>query len=142
MAEKKETSKKESAVKKPAEVKTVVNPVKKDKEVKAASPVKAVKASVKPDNSAAVNSAVKAEPAKKGAASSEVKKTEPKTAVKTHGMVRVTMIHGLGSCSKRQIRTAKALRLSRPGDVRELPDLPSTLGACKKLEHIVKVEKI
>ena len=58
------------------------------------------------------------------------------------GKIRVTMVHGLASCTKRQIRTAKALKLSRPGDTRELPNLPSTLGACKKLEHLVKVEII
>ena len=59
-----------------------------------------------------------------------------------NGKIRVTMIHGLASCTQRQIRTAKALKLSRPGDTRELPNLPSILGACKKLEHLVKVENI
>ncbi len=59
-----------------------------------------------------------------------------------NGKIRVTMIHGLAACTQRQIRTAKALKLSRPGDTRELPNLPSILGACKKLEHLVKVENI
>lgn len=73
----------------------------------------------------------------------EKKPVEKKTAkpVAT-GKVRVTMVHGLAGCTKRQIRTAKALKLARPGDTRELPNLPSTLGACKKLEHLVKVEII
>jgi large subunit ribosomal protein L30 len=61
---------------------------------------------------------------------------------KTVEKVRVTMIHGLGSCTKRQIATAKALGLSRPNDTRVLPNNPATLGACKKLEHLVKVEFI
>jgi ribosomal protein L30/L7E len=86
----------------------------------------------------------------------EAKKTETKKAVKTGAvkastaktdvgfvpMVRVTMVHGLGSCTKRQIAIAKALRLARPGDTRELPNTPATLGACKKLEHLLKVEPI
>ena len=71
-------------------------------------------------------------------------KTTEKKVVKpvANGKIRVTMVHGLASCTQRQIRTAKALKLSRPGDTRELPNLPSTLGACKKLEHLVKVEII
>ena len=72
------------------------------------------------------------------------KKAVEKKATKpvANGKVRVTMVHGLAGCTKRQIRTAKALKLARPGDSRELPNLPSTLGACKKLEHLVKVEII
>ena len=79
----------------------------------------------------------------------EKKTVETKPAAKkvvnkpvVNGKVRVTMVHGLNSCTQRQIRTAKALKLARPGDSRELPNLPSTLGACKKLEHLVKVEII
>lgn len=73
-----------------------------------------------------------------------VKKVTEKKVAKTvaNGKIRVTMIHGLTACTQRQIRTAKALKLSRPGDTRELPNLPATLGACKKLEHLVKVEII
>ncbi|MCQ2382012.1 MAG: 50S ribosomal protein L30 [Clostridia bacterium] len=72
-----------------------------------------------------------------------VKTVEKKTSKPvTTGKIRVTMVHGLASCTKRQIRTAKALKLSRPGDVRELPNVPAILGACKKLEHLVKVENI
>jgi ribosomal protein L30 len=56
------------------------------------------------------------------------------------GMVKVTMIHGLAGCTKRQIATATALGLSRPNDERVLPNNPATIGACKKLEHLVKVE--
>jgi large subunit ribosomal protein L30 len=56
------------------------------------------------------------------------------------GKIRITMVHGLGSCTKRQIATAKALGIARPGDTRELPNNPATIGACKKLEHLVKVE--
>jgi ribosomal protein L30/L7E len=86
--------------------------------------------------------------ATKTAVKTEVKTAEKKVAEKkiakpvANGKIRVTMVHGLASCTKRQIRTAKALKLSRPGDTRELPNLPSTLGACKKLEHLVKVEII
>jgi len=82
--------------------------------------------------------------ASKTAAAKPATKTAEKKVVKpvANGKVRVTMIHGLASCTKRQIRTAKALKLSRPGDTRELPNLPSILGACKKLEHLVKVEII
>jgi large subunit ribosomal protein L30 len=58
------------------------------------------------------------------------------------GKIRVTMIHGLCSCTKRQIATAKALGLARPNDTRELPNNPAMLGACKKLEHLVKVEEV
>ena len=83
------------------------------------------------------------------AATSAAKNTAVKTVAEkkatkpvANGKIRVTMIHGLASCTKRQIRTAKALKLSRPGDTRELPNLPSILGACKKLEHLVKVENI
>jgi large subunit ribosomal protein L30 len=62
------------------------------------------------------------------------------TKTKNVGMIRVTMIHGLGSCTKRQIATAKALGLARPNDTRVLPNNPAAIGACKKLEHLVKVE--
>ena len=104
----------------------------------------------------AKNAATKAAPVK----ATTTAKTAPKATVKAPvkptgktaenkvakpvatGKIRVTMVHGLASCTKRQIRTAKALKLSRPGDTRELPNLPSIIGACKKLEHLVKVEKI
>jgi large subunit ribosomal protein L30 len=60
--------------------------------------------------------------------------------MKNENMIKITMVHGLGSCTKRQIATAKALGLARPNDTRVLPNNPATLGACKKLEHLVKVE--
>lgn len=82
-------------------------------------------------------------PATKTVATKPAVKAEKKTVKPVvNGKIRVTMVHGLASCTQRQIRTAKALKLSRPGDTRELPNLPSTLGACKKLEHLVKVEII
>ena len=82
-------------------------------------------------------------PATKTVATKSAVKAEKKTVKPVaNGKIRVTMVHGLASCTQRQIRTAKALKLSRPGDTRELPNLPSTLGACKKLEHLVKVEII
>jgi large subunit ribosomal protein L30 len=56
--------------------------------------------------------------------------------------VKVTMVHGLDSCTKRQKAIAKALGFSRPNDTRELPDLPSTRGAVKKLEHLLKIEEV
>ncbi|MDR1917966.1 MAG: 50S ribosomal protein L30, partial [Christensenellaceae bacterium] len=59
---------------------------------------------------------------------------------KTGDMVKITMVHGLGSCTKRQIATATALGLHRPNDTRVLPKNPATLGACKNLEHLVRVE--
>lgn len=88
--------------------------------------------------------APKATATKTVAAKPATKATAEKKTVKpvANGKIRVTMVHGLASCTQRQIRTAKALKLSRPGDTRELPNLPSTLGACKKLEHLVKVEII
>ncbi|MBS7401802.1 MAG: 50S ribosomal protein L30 [Eubacteriales bacterium] len=104
---------------------------------KAAPKATATKVAAKPVAKTATKAAPKA-------AAKPVAKTADKKVVKpvANGKIRVTMIHGLASCTKRQIRTAKALKLSRPGDTRELPNLPSILGACKKLEHLVKVENI
>ncbi len=95
----------------------------------------------KPETKAAVKPVAK--PAVKATAKPAAKTAEKKASKPVaNGKIRVTMIHGLASCTQRQIRTAKALKLSRPGDTRELPNLPSILGACKKLEHLVKVENI
>jgi len=101
---------------------------------------------------AAKTAAAKTTPVKATAEKKVAKAATTKTVAKNvekkankpvaNGKIRVTMIHGLASCTQRQIRTAKALKLSRPGDTRELPNLPSILGACKKLEHLVKVENI
>ena len=104
---------------------------------KAAPKATATKVAAKPVAKTATKAAPKA-------AAKPAAKTADKKVVKpvANGKIRVTMIHGLASCTKRQIRTAKALKLSRPGDTRELPNLPSILGACKKLEHLAKVENI
>jgi ribosomal protein L30/L7E len=111
----------EKEIKKTIEPKTVS--VKKTKEEVKTNTVKAVpEIAVKPESKVKIKgNTVKSE--------------------KSADMIRVTMIHGLGSCTKRQVATAKALRLARPGDVRDLQNLPSVLGMCKKLEHLVKVEK-
>ena len=111
---------------------------------KAAAPKATAPKTAAPKATATKAAAPKATAPKTVAAKPAVKATAEKKTVKpvANGKIRVTMIHGIASCTKRQIRTAKALKLSRPGDTRELPNLPSTLGACKKLEHLVKVEII
>ncbi|MDR0384231.1 MAG: uL30 family ribosomal protein [Christensenellaceae bacterium] len=66
-----------------------------------------------------------------------------KTKVQNDGKkIRIVMIHGLDSCTKKQKAIAKALGFSRPNDTRELLDLPSTRGAVKKLEHLLRIEEV
>ncbi|MCQ2382702.1 MAG: uL30 family ribosomal protein [Clostridia bacterium] len=127
MAETTKTATKTTATKTTAAKTTTAKPVAKTAVAKA-TPVKAT----------AEKKVAKVATVKPVAKNVEKKVNKPVA----NGKIRVTMIHGLASCTQRQIRTAKALKLSRPGDTRELPNLPSILGACKKLEHLVKVENI
>jgi len=73
-----------------------------------------------------------------------VKSTKPagKAPYETNGEIRVTMIHGMQGCTKRQIRTMMALGMKKIGDTKIHKDNPAIRGMCRLTEHLVKVEKI
>ena len=69
------------------------------------------------------------------------KKEKATAPYETNGEMTVTLTGGLQGCTKRQLRTVKALGLSKIGDSKVHKDNPAIRGMCKIAEHLVKVEK-
>lgn len=58
------------------------------------------------------------------------------------GMLRVTQTKSIIKTMRMQKLTIKALGLGRPNYFKILPDNPQTWGMIRKVEHLVKVEKL
>ncbi len=58
------------------------------------------------------------------------------------GKIKVTQVKSGIDRSERQKRTLKALGLKKISSSNELEESPAVLGMLKKVEHLVKVEKL
>ncbi len=67
------------------------------------------------------------------------KKPAAKRAAKKAATVTITLKKSLIACKKKQIATANALGLKRPGDVTVQPDNDSTKGKIAAIAHMVEV---
>ncbi len=56
--------------------------------------------------------------------------------------IKVRLIRSRAARSRDQLATLTGLGLYKFGQVRILPDNPSTIGACEKLRHMVAWERV
>ncbi len=56
--------------------------------------------------------------------------------------IKVKLIRSRAGRSERQLATLAGLGLYKFGQERILPDTPSTVGMCKKLDHMVCWERV